>query len=39
LTAFLKQPAQIEWVQGQQTRFETMYAQLHPPMQPKLCGR
>nr|WP_295079065.1 transporter substrate-binding domain-containing protein [uncultured Roseateles sp.] len=39
LTAFLKQPAQIEWAQGQQARFETMYAQLHPPAQPKLCER
>lgn len=39
LTAFLKQPAQVEWLQGQQARFEARYAQLHPPAQTKLCGR
>lgn len=39
LTSFLKQPAQIEWLQGQQARFEARYAQLHPPPQSKLCGR
>lgn len=39
LTAFLKLPAQIDWLQGQQARFEAKYAQLHPPAQAKLCGR
>jgi polar amino acid transport system substrate-binding protein len=39
VTAFMKQPAQIEWVQGQQARFETMFASMNPPAQSKLCSR
>lgn len=39
LSAFMKQPAQIEWLQGQQARVEASYARLYPPAQTKLCER
>ena len=39
LSAFMKQPAQTEWLQGQQARVEATYARLYPPAQTKLCER
>ncbi len=39
LSSFLKQPAQVAWLQGQQLAFENKYAQLHPAVQTEFCGR
>lgn len=39
LTAFLKQPTQVEWLQAQQIRFDASYAQLHPAAQARACER
>ncbi|MDC8770633.1 substrate-binding periplasmic protein [Roseateles albus] len=37
LTAFLKRPAQVEWLQAQHIRFDATYAQLHPAAQTRVC--
>lgn len=39
LSAFLNQPAQIEWLRGQHSHFDASYAQLHPAPQTKPCDR
>ncbi|MCU7374060.1 transporter substrate-binding domain-containing protein [Paucibacter sp. O1-1] len=39
LSSFLKQPAQVAWLQAQQQALETRYAQLHPATQAEFCGR